>query len=155
MSDGLLSWKDRLAAAEFGGIDRVEDAVVVALAIRQQFPEATMVPVIRVFPVVAVDDRENADAFNRDTTRAGLLHLVGNLADPLRAAYADMARLTEKERAAIASPDFRHHLPYGSPAGIARLDFPADAPVRFLDFAVVVEVHPDDVEVFRIPAEFG
>ena len=66
----------------------IEDAAVVAVAVRLHVPKAAVVPMRVVFPVEAVEDRIETDSFERDTAFARQEALAGDFFEPRGAADA-------------------------------------------------------------------
>ena len=75
------------------GVFLVENARIMAVAVRDHVPEAAVVPVGAVLPIEAVEDRVEADAFERDAALEREAALACDLVEPGRAADAVVAGL--------------------------------------------------------------
>src|SRR5690606_10834187 len=65
-------------------------------------PKTTVVPVIQIFPVGAIDDRVKAEACYGDCLLACTSNLLDDFIEPFTAATADMTGLGNQERATVA-----------------------------------------------------
>src|SRR6188508_526658 len=111
-------------------------------------------PVGRIIPFESIDNRVEADAFERHASLGGDDHFVGELAYPRGSPRSDVARLADDDRALIAFIGALEQTVEGHPATVSGLDMPVDLlPAGHFPLIVVVEVHAEDIQIALAAAQ--
>src|SRR5437764_6699259 len=97
-------------------------------------------PVVAVFPIIAVENRVQAHTANRDSNLERLVNLRPDLADPACASDAEMAGLRDQKRPFVPLPNPAQHAVQRDPAWIAGFVFPAQAVATQFPLIRMIEV---------------
>ena len=119
-------------------------------------PQPAAMPMRGIVPVAAVEDRIEAHAFDGHPGRDGRSDFVGDLGDPVGAPAADVAGLTDDERAAVALVHFGKQAAERQAARVARMpEQRARRGVRVFarPLVRVIPVDADEIEVRGAAAE--
>ena len=124
-----------------------DHALEIAARIGHQIPQRAVVPEIQILPIGAVDDRIQANAFDRDFFGARNADLHRDLAQPGSATHAEMPGLADQQRASIARVHLSQYAMKGQTTVIRWRLVPQDALTVMFPLIAVVVIDANNIEI--------